>query len=60
VIIATHADQALRLLDQTNRDERRLLRAFKYLDNIATLHTDTRVMPRTRLAWASWNYEIST
>jgi uncharacterized protein len=59
VVVATHGDQALRLLMNPTRDEARLLGAFKYQSNIATLHTDEEVMPRTRLAWASWVYQIS-
>ena len=59
VILASHGDEALRLLDQPTADEARLLREFKYQPNVATLHTDTRVMPRTKLAWSSWNYEIN-
>ena len=59
VILACHGDEALRLLDQPTADEARLLREFKYQPNVATLHTDTRVMPRTKLAWSSWNYEIN-
>ncbi|BET68508.1 FAD-dependent oxidoreductase [Opitutales bacterium ASA1] len=58
VVVATHADQALRLLDVPTSDERRLLSAFRYQHNVATLHTDINVMPRTRRAWASWNYQI--
>ena len=59
VIVASHADQALGLLSDPKPEEFRLLREFKYQHNTATLHTDASVMPRTRLAWASWNYEIS-
>jgi len=59
VIIATHADQALRLIVNPTSDEARLLGAFAYQANTATLHTDTTVMPRTRRAWASWNYQLS-
>jgi predicted NAD/FAD-binding protein len=59
VILACHADQALSLLSDPRRDESRLLGEFKYQANTATLHTDPSVMPRTRLAWASWNYEIN-
>jgi uncharacterized protein len=58
VILACHGDQALRLLVNPTPEEARLLREFKYQPNIATLHTDAAVMPRTRLAWSSWNYEI--
>ena len=60
VILACHADQALRLLQDPRPDESRLLGAFRYQPNLATLHTDTSVMPRTRLAWSSWNYEIAS
>lgn len=58
VIIATHGDQALRLLDEPTTDEQRLLSAFKYQYNKATLHTDENIMPKTKLAWSSWNYSI--
>ncbi len=59
VILACHGDQALRLIVNPTADEKRLLREFKYQPNLATLHTDASVMPRTRLAWSSWNYEIT-
>ncbi|HEX2852696.1 MAG TPA: FAD-dependent oxidoreductase [Opitutaceae bacterium] len=59
VILACHGDQALRLLGNPNPTEARLLGEFKYQPNIATLHTDASVMPRTGLAWSSWNYEIA-
>jgi predicted NAD/FAD-binding protein len=59
VILACHGDQSLRLLADPTPDESRLLGEFHYQPNIATLHTDTAVMPRTRLAWSSWNYEIN-
>jgi predicted NAD/FAD-binding protein len=59
VILACHADQALALLSDPRPEESRLLGEFAYQRNTATLHTDSSVMPRTRLAWASWNYEIS-
>jgi len=59
VILACHGDQALRLLAGPTADEFRLLGAFRYQPNIATVHTDAAVMPRARLAWSSWNYEIA-
>jgi predicted NAD/FAD-binding protein len=58
VIVATHGDQALALLDQPTADEQRLLSTFKYQYNKATLHTDESIMPKTKMAWASWNYRI--
>lgn len=58
VIVATHADQALRLLVNPTPDEIRLLSEFKYQANVATLHTDTSVLPRAPLARAAWNYQL--
>ena len=59
VIVATHANQALRLLgDGADALERRLLSEFRYQPNLATVHSDEGVMPRTRLAWSAWNYRI--
>jgi predicted NAD/FAD-binding protein len=60
VILACHGDQALRLLQNPTDAEHRLLSAFHYQPNTATLHTDASVMPRTRLAWSAWNYEIAS
>ncbi len=61
VILACHAPQSLRILGAAATvDERRLLSAFHYQPNQITLHTDRRVMPRTRKAWASWNYHLGT
>ena len=57
-IVATHADEALAVLGDPTAQERSVLGAFKYQSNRATVHGDTSVMPRTRRAWASWNYEL--
>jgi len=56
VVVATHADQALRMLDEPTPRERECLGAFRYGTNFAVLHVDRAEMPRTRAAWASWNY----
>lgn len=56
VVIAAHADQALRMIAAPTEAERRLLGAFSYQRNRAVLHRDTRLMPHRRAAWASWNY----
>lgn len=58
VIIAAHGDQALAMLDKPTDEEQRLLTNFKYQYNKAVLHTDTGIMPKTKMAWASWNYRI--
>lgn len=57
VVLAVHSDQALRLLAQPSAAEQRVLGAIRYQPNHAVLHTDTRVMPRRRAAWAAWNYQ---
>ncbi|MEU5919097.1 FAD-dependent oxidoreductase [Streptomyces sp. NPDC047141] len=59
VVIATHPDQALRLLGDPTADESRLLGAFRYSRNPTVLHRDTSVLPRSRRARASWNYRMA-
>lgn len=59
VIFACHPPTTLELLGAgATAAERRLLSAFRYQPNVVTLHTDEAVMPRTRLAWSSWNYRL--
>lgn len=58
VIVATHSDQALRLLADASQAECEVLSAIPYQPNDVVLHTDEGVMPRRRLAWASWNYHL--
>jgi predicted NAD/FAD-binding protein len=56
VVIATHADQALGLLDDPSSAEAELLGVFRYQDNLAILHRDQTLMPKRRAVWSSWNY----
>lgn len=58
VVLATHGDQALRLLLNPTTDEARLLGGFKYEETVAALHSDRSVMPVERRAWASCVYSI--
>jgi predicted NAD/FAD-binding protein len=58
VVIATHSDQALALLSDPSAHEREVLGAIPYQPNEAVLHTDVRMLPRRRRAWASWNYHL--
>ncbi len=58
VFLACHSDQALALLTDASALEREVLGAIRYRANDAVLHTDTRLMPRCRRAWASWNYRV--
>lgn len=56
IIFACHSDQVLKLLIDPTLDEYNVLRAIPYQVNSVTLHSDIRVLPRSRRAWASWNY----
>jgi predicted NAD/FAD-binding protein len=56
VVLATHADQALALLDRPSAEESRLLGAFRYQPNLAVLHRDPNYMPVRKGVWSSWNY----
>jgi predicted NAD/FAD-binding protein len=59
VVIATHADQALRLLADPTADERAVLGAIPYSRNETLLHTDAALLPRARAARGSWNYLLA-
>lgn len=56
VLLACHADQALKVIKTPTEAERRVLGAFRYSSNHTVLHADERLMPRRRAAWAAWNY----
>jgi len=57
VVLAAHSDQSLALLHDPSPAEQAVLGAIRYHSNRAVLHTDARVLPKRRLAWAAWNYE---
>lgn len=59
VILATHSDQALKLLSDPSRAERDILGAIPYTKNPTYLHTDLSFLPKTKRAWASWNYSLA-
>jgi len=58
VVFACHSDQALHLLAAPSAAEQEILGALPYADNDVVLHTDTRLLPKRPLAWASWNYRL--
>jgi predicted NAD/FAD-binding protein len=59
VVVATHSDQALAMLDQPTPAERRVLGSIAYQPNEAVLHTDSSLLPRRRAARASWNFHLT-
>lgn len=58
VVLACHSDQALALLSDADAVEREVLGAIRYQSNDAVLHTDERLLPRNRKAWAAWNAHV--
>ena len=59
VVIATHADEALSLITDPTPEEKSILANFKYKNNIATIHTDESLMPKSKKAWSSWNSSVN-
>lgn len=59
VIFSCHSDQVLQMLDAPTDAELDVLGAIPFQRNEVVLHTDTRLMPKRKLAWASWNYHIA-
>ena len=58
VILATHADEALKLIENPTENEKKILSNFSYKKNVAYIHTDQRAMPKNKKAWCSWNSSI--
>ncbi len=58
VVVAAHSDQALAMLADPSDEEREILTAIPYQENLTILHTDSSLLPRRKAAWASWNYHI--
>jgi len=58
VFVACHSDQALALLADPTCAEREVLGSIPYQRNEAVLHTDWRLLPKSRRAWAAWNYHV--
>jgi len=59
IVLACHADQALRLLADPSQEERVALSGFSYTRNQVALHTDERALPRSPHARAAWNFRIA-
>ena len=59
VVISTHADEALKIIDNPTIEEKLILKNFKYRENEATIHFDETIMPKNKKAWCSWNSSMS-
>ncbi len=55
VVIAAHANEALRMIHNPTLEEKKILSNFKYRENLAVIHFDETVMPKNKSAWCSWN-----
>ena len=60
IFFACHSDEALDLLSKPTADEITILKALPYQENEVILHTDTSIMPKKKLSWAAWNYNIDS
>ena len=58
VVIATHADEALSMIDNPTNEEKKILSKFSYRENIAFIHTDEIAMPKNKKTWSSWNSSL--
>jgi len=59
VVIATHADEALEIIENPTLEEKEILKNFKYRKNMAVIHFDQSIMPKNKKAWCSWNSSMS-
>ena len=59
VVIATHADEALSIIDEPSNSEKSILSNFKYKKNLAVIHFDETVMPQKKINWSAWNTFVS-
>ena len=59
VVVATHADEALKIIENPTKDELQILKNFKYRENTAVIHFDKTIMPKNKKAWCSWNSSMS-
>ena len=59
VVIATHADEALLMIQNPTLEEKKILNNFKYRENTAVIHFDENIMPKNKKAWCSWNSSMN-
>ena len=59
VVLASHADESLKIISDTSDQEKEILSNFKYKPNKAVIHSDERAMPKNKKAWCSWNSSLN-
>ena len=59
VVLASHADEALNIIEKPSEEEKKILQNFSYRENLAVIHTDDTVMPKNKNTWSSWNSIVS-
>ena len=60
IFFACHSDEALKLISDPSNQEKEVLSSIPYAKNEVTLHTDESIMPKNKLTWAAWNYNIDS
>ena len=60
IFMACHSNQALAILKDPSNNEKEVLGAIPYTNNEVYLHTDSTIMPKYKLSWAAWNYNIDS
>jgi len=58
VVLASHADESLKIISDATDQEKQILNNFKYRKNIAIIHSDESSMPKNKKAWCSWNSSL--
>ena len=59
VVLASHADESLKIISDITNKEREILSNFKYKPNKAVIHSDDNLMPVNKKAWCSWNSSLN-
>jgi len=60
IFMACHSTEALEILKDSSNNEKEILGAIPYTNNEVYLHTDSSIMPKYKLSWAAWNYNIDS
>ena len=60
VVLASHADESLKIISDISDKEKEILSNFKYRPNKAVIHSDESVMPKNKNAWCSWNSSLTS